>query len=553
MEAKKIILWLYYFSIGLMMAALSFSNYFMSVAQFCLLGVFIIQGIKKQDVVEFFGKRNLIYKVFLFIPVGLAWIIKSLGKKLKEFFHRENAPAWIFASIYLFHLLGLFFTSDFDYALRDLRIKFPILLMPLILSTTGILDRKGFRFLMYIFVMAVFTGTLISTYYFLTGEFTDTREISRFISHIRFSLLIDMAIFILVYLVYKKSDIPKWPKVVMAGVALWLLAFLFISAFMTGLVIFFITLATLIFYTVLNKKGMILKIATISGILICFIVGLIYIRDIGRDVNHIEPVDFNKLEKTTKLGNPYWHDLSNPQVENGVYVWHYVATDELRDSWNRRSSYNFDGKDKAGQEIKYTIIRFLTSKGYRKDAEGVSMLTDKEVGMVEDGIASIIYVEKPNLYVRIYKIFWEYKRYKLTRNASGHSVMQRLEFWKASRAIISDNFLTGVGTGDLDLTFQDEYNKSGSLLEKEFRWHSHNQFLAIFATFGIFGFTWFLFSLIFPAIRLSKFHDFYYLSFFIIVVLSMLTEDTLETQAGATMFAFFSSFYLFSKKFIDIV
>ena len=32
----------------------------------------------------------------------------------------------------------------------------------------------------------------------------------------------------------------------------------------------------------------------------------------------------------------------------------------------------------------------------------------------------------------------------------------------------------------------------------------------------------------------------------------MLTEDTLETQAGVTQFAFFSSFYLFSKKFNDI-
>ncbi len=50
----------------------------------------------------------------LLIPVGSRWILKSLGRKFKEFFHRDNAPAWIFASIYLFHLLGLFFTTDFD-------------------------------------------------------------------------------------------------------------------------------------------------------------------------------------------------------------------------------------------------------------------------------------------------------------------------------------------------------------------------------------------------------------------------------------------------------
>jgi O-antigen ligase len=131
--------------------------------------------------------------------------------------------------------------------------------------------------------------------------------------------------------------------------------------------------------------------------------------------------------------------------------------------------------------------------------------------------------------------------------------MQRLEFWKASRSIIKRNLLTGVGTGDLEQAFQEEYTRSGSLLDKEFRWRSHNQFLAIFATFGIIGIIWFLFSLIFPALRLGKFHDYYYLSFFIILMLSMFTEDTLETQAGVTVFAFFNSLYLFAKKFIDIV
>jgi hypothetical protein len=553
MEAKKIILWLYYAAIGMMLISLSFSKFFMSVSQFGLAIIFILDGIKKKEVTDYFEKYKLAASILLLIPAGLTWIFKSLGRKFKQFFHLENSPAWIFASIYLIHVLGLFFTTDFDFALHDLRIKLPILLMPLILSTTCLPDRKGFRFLMYIFTAAVFTGTIISTVYFMTHEVTDSRTISLFISHIRFSLLIDMAIFILAYLVLKKSDIPRWPKAVMAVIALWMLAFLFISAFMTGLLIFFATLAIIIFYMAMNKRGLLLKITTISGVVIFFFLAWIYVRNIERDVNHVNPVDFNALDKVTRLGNPYSNDLSNSQVENGNYVWLYVCENELRQAWNKRSRYNYDGKDKAGQEIKYTLIRFMTSRGYRKDAEGVSKLTNQDVALVEDGVASIVYEEKSTLYVRIYKIFWEYTRYIATRNPSGHSVMQRLEFWKTARAIIKENWLTGVGTGDIGDAFSEEYNRSGSLLGNEFRWRSHNQFLTIFATFGVFGFAWFLFSLIYPAIRLGKFHDFYYLSFFIIIILSMLTEDTLETQAGVTPFAFFTSFYLFAKKFIDIV
>jgi hypothetical protein len=65
------------------------------------------------------------------------------------------------------------------------------------------------------------------------------------------------------------------------------------------------------------------------------------------------------------------------------------------------------------------------------------------------------------------------------------------------------------------------------------------------------GLLWFLLSLVLPPLMLNKYSDFFYLSFFIIITLSMLTEDTLETQAGVTIYAFFSSFYLFLKKFKD--
>ncbi len=302
-----------------------------------------------------------------------------------------------------------------------------------------------------------------------------------------------------------------------------------------------------------DRRGWAIKTATLAGLAMVFLLGFFYIRDIHQEVNRVEAVDFQSLEKTTRLGNPYWHNTDDPQVENGHYVWLYVATDELREAWNRRSAYEFDGKDQAGQEIRYTLIRFLTSKGYRKDADGVARLTDAEVNLVEGGTASAVYVEKPKLYVRIYKIFWEYSRYQATRNPSGHSVMQRLEFWRASAAIIRDNWLTGVGTGDVNNAFQEQYDKMGSQLASEFRWRAHNQFLAITVQFGVFGLAWFLFGLVFPAARLRKFHDFYYLSFFIIIILSMFTEDTLETQVGATQFAFFSSWYLFAKKFIDII
>jgi len=54
--------------------------------------------------------------------------------------------------------------------------------------------------------------------------------------------------------------------------------------------------------------------------------------------------------------------------------------------------------------------------------------------------------------------------------------------------------------------------------------------------------------LIYPPIKTRRFTDYFYLSFFVIMIVSMVSEDTIETQAGVTIFAFFTSLFLFGKK-----
>ncbi len=87
-----------------------------------------------------------------------------------------------------------------------------------------------------------------------------------------------------------------------------------------------------------------------------------------------------------------------------------------------------------------------------------------------------------------------------------------------------------------------------SPLTKEWRLRSHNQFLAIGTAFGITGLLFFLFTLLYPLLKHKKYNSYLYLMFFTIAFLSMFTEDTLESQAGVTFFAFFNCFFLFLHK-----
>jgi uncharacterized membrane-anchored protein YjiN (DUF445 family) len=261
-------------------------------------------------------------------------------------------------------------------------------------------------------------------------------------------------------------------------------------------------------------------------------------------------MEFSTLEEETALGNPYYHDTNSTWHENGNYIYIYICEPELKQAWNKRSDIPYTGYDNRDQMLKYTLIRFLNSKGLRKDAEGVNKLSQEEVTAIENGIANINYMQRSSLRARLSQIIYEYKNYQQHGDPSGHSVMQRLEYWKAAIGIIKEKPFFGVGTGDVNDTFKEQYQQMDSQLDKQFRLRAHNQYLRIGATLGIIGLALFLLMIFYPVIAARAWEEALFVPFLFIVLMSMITEDTLETQVGATFFAFFYAFLLWSRRSI---
>ena len=546
-DTRKFLSQMYFWGLVLMVIALPFSRYMMSVAQFMLSGILILEFSSKEKVSKFFSRYPGYVSLFLFVPASIYWIFLGLGNIFRAFFKKENLPAIVFSSLYLLHAMGLFFTVDFDYALKDLRVKLPLLVLPIIFSVSESIDYKKFRKLMLLFSTAVIVGTFISLYIMFTREIESLRDISIFISHIRFGLLISIAIFTLAYFALRSDEFSKPVRLLFIGGIGWLAFYLLLSASMTGLIVLIIALFAMAIHYTLKKKNFYSRIATVV-LLLAPVVIFVFIMGIVSDVFKIHKQDFSSLDKQTASGNYYYHDTTNLQTENGHYVWIYIATDEVRKAWNGVSSLEFDGKDNKGQVFKYTLYRYLTSKGLRKDAEGISALTQDDIKLIEDGEASTHYHEHSVFYIRLYKIIWEAQQYFRTGNPSGHSAMQRIEYWKTSIMIIKEHPVIGVGTGDMNIAFEKQYELMDSPLQPEFRWRSHNQFLSITVGFGIIGILWFLFVLFYPPLKIGRMTDYFYFVFFVIIMVSMLSEDTIETQTGVTIFAFFTSLFLFGKK-----
>ena len=163
-------------------------------------------------------------------------------------------------------------------------------------------------------------------------------------------------------------------------------------------------------------------------------------------------------------------------------------------------------------------------------------------------MANYNYIENPGIKTRIMKIMVAYNNYRRDGDANGSSVFQRVEFIKASLGIIKDNPLFGVGTGDISNAFHNYYEETNSKLRPEYRFRSHNQYLAIMVAFGIVGLLCYLFSMFYPLFSDKRHRNYIYLVFLFIMALSMFTEDTLETQIGVTLFAFFNSFLVFCRE-----
>jgi O-antigen ligase len=362
----------------------------------------------------------------------LNWLVEGQFKTKWES-AKSNYYLLAFISIFTIHLLGLIYTSNFEYAFKDIKIKLPLFIFPIIIGTSVGLVWKELKWILYILLLSVLASSLysFSIYLSIDNSKIDTlRNISPIISHIRFSLIICMSFFATIYLVYKSEKrIIHWSNVCLMLLSVWFLIFIGILGARAGyLAVLACSVAIILHQIIIAKK------------------------------------------------------------------WKYILV------------------------LLITVI----------------------------ALPLIMFKVLPSVNQRISEMQNEVKHYEAGGNPSGHSITQRFEYWKIAKHIIFENPLIGVGTGDIDDEFKKYYATHDTPIKKEFQFRSHNQYLSIASTFGIIGLLIFLIAFAFPYwYGIQKFA--YLPSVFIIMtLLSMLTEDTLETQAGATFVAYFFSVLLLS-------
>lgn len=484
-----------------------------------------------------------------FILLIVNWIFEG---KLKEKWKSiiKSTPLKIFLIIYLTHLVGLTYTNNFNYAFHDLNIKLPLLILPVIVYTSRPLSTNQTKYVLLSLLAGSFLASLISLLTianFIDANIFSSKDISILISHIRFSLFILFAVFSSLYMISDSNyNFNKTEKIVILIIVIWLSLYLFILKSLTGIVLFFVLLLIfgIHFINQLNSNIRTKWLLRASLLMIIIFPVVYFIHCLNLFFN-FEEIDYRKLPGYTVNGNPYIHTTISKRVENGYYLTLYVCEKELKREWNTISELNYESEDNRGNEIKYTLMRYLTSKGLKKDSAGIHQLSDQDIQNIENGYGNYIYTRKFSLYPYIYGIIWEFYDYYIGNQPDGHSITQRTTFLKAGLTIFKNNWLIGVGTGDVADAFQEQYNSNYSETDKRFQHRAHNQYLTFLISFGLIGFIVIFSSLIIPLILKKQNLKFLTTMFLLIVFLSFLNEDTLETHVGVNFFAIFYSLFIF--------
>jgi hypothetical protein len=502
--------WVYFIGLCLLVASMPTSRYMLSVSQ---------------------------------IMLGVNWLAEGNFKnKFRIFF--SNKPAIAFTLIYGLHIVGLLWTEDFHYAITsDLKHKLPLLTLTLVIVTSPALDIKKLLFILFIFVASVLAVSFIGIYLNLTQDLVNYRDILPFVSHLYYSMMLVFGAFLLPWLTKQVTEKKEYLYLSYA-ISLWLILFVFIIRSLTGIASLTGVIIFILIWLFLKHKNILVRISAISVLIIGIFACSTFLVYMYNKVSHKVEVDFSSLDKYTKEGNPYTNNALNPQRENGYLVHIYLAEAELKQAWNEVSEVEYYDKDQSGQFVRYTLWRYMTSKGYRKDKEHVALLSEEDIAAIERGITNHYYIQWPGILVRVHQTMMGLQIYFNTKNPSWSSLTQRLDLWKASYYAFIKSPVVGWGTGDIFIAMNYGLEKTDSYM-KGHDIKPHSQYILFLLTLGVVGLFLFFVLYIYTITKTKAVRVFPFIIFLITFGVNGLGNNPIDAQIGQAMFVFFTLFFGF--------
>jgi hypothetical protein len=412
----------------------------------------------------------------------------------------RNNRRWlsVLMILFFFHAISLCWTEDLSAGWNAIRVRLSFFALPVLISTTLPRDKvrivRIFQFFLLLLTVLM-TLNLIRFFYLLNGqELLDIRQLSWFGSHIRFGILVVFSIaicfqFVLMNLLQKRL---AWPYILFAS------AYVLFSQSFSAIGCLLITFGYFGTVTLLSKQWT--KVLFVGIFLLGLSVSIFLVRDF--------------LTAPDTCGS--FHNLQEASLV-----------------WNGKSTFNFKGKDRKGQSLQRTCERYLCSLGKPLTPSALDRMEIEAVKDIENGFTDP-YSARGNVLGRYFELKYEFH---LAKDPNGHSMLQRLTYWETALKLIEQHPFWGVGIGDIDRSLEKAYQNTALLPEYQKR--PHNLFLTTWLGCGLWSLLVMLILLIWQAVDGASRNHYLKAVLMLILVFTMLLEDSIETQAGASFAGLF--------------
>ena len=468
----------------------------------------------------------------VWVLLAANWVIEGRWREKWQLFRRSRLlQAWI--AVCLMLLIGTCWTENVAAGWSVLQVKLPLLVVPLVMLTTPAIEGRARRTVLSLFTATVLVVSVISAVRLFTIPSLPYRESVPYISHIRFALCCCMALFILMGRLRSGHWLPTIIRVVLI---LWFLCFIVLLRSYTAMAVL---VAVSLVAVIRHRRrwwAVALWLLVVGGLSLAVAYEV-------RSYYRLCPLAEAPLQERTPGGHPYFHACDGI-IENGNYVNNYICVDELRAEWPRRSHVPLTDTVEGGYSLEVVLVRHLNALGLPKDSAGFWAMPDESVRAVERGLANPVYESRNPLRKMVYVMLFEREHYVHTGSVTGFTMLQRFELWKATWRAIGKHPVVGVGTGDAVDAMHAELAEMDSELAGTYK-KSHNQYLSYIAMVGFLGFglVLLMFLRAIPSMRKLRTnkHLALMIAWMVIILVSFLTEDTLDTLAGILFCTWFLS------------
>jgi hypothetical protein len=207
---------------------------------------------------SFFLSR-VILSVSMMLFIAVCFMHKDIKGQLKRFF--SSPLLWSMSLLFVLPLLSGIWTEDKNVWIDSLRIKLPLLFMPLAFAAPFGFSKKEWRWVLIFFIILIHAGTAWSIWQYIGNVDAVNESYLRAKTiltpmgddHIRFSWLVSVTILFLSILLIEYRKTKKYVSIVAALLIVWLVVYLHLLAARTGLLSFYIMLCMYAAWLMIKK------------------------------------------------------------------------------------------------------------------------------------------------------------------------------------------------------------------------------------------------------------------------------------------------------------